>query len=1176
MTSQDEDEKINTIKDNLLHYSYDMEDFSVYTKILLELDSHAKLSEHHSSDTYVLKYTPLTDRESIVDFLALFENVTRVAIAFHGPHTGASSVEIPMFLSYDSLFTEEDLTDNVVDYSVNVTFMKDMISSLSLQHLDFLGCNLLSHDIFKSYFSVLSNGSTVVIGASDDNTGNLKHGGNWVLESTMENIKDIYFTDSISNYATLLNVDGGGDVTDPNDATIKFNYTWYSDGTARVNDWKGSNTHAVIPSTIEVDGATYTVDEMRYVVFNGDSVTKITIPSTVTTWATNFILNGWNLEEYIVDANSTALKSESGVLMSKDGTYLIQCPTKLASIVSTKVFDMTQSGFSSVTRIRDYAFQYNSNLQEIILGNTLTQIDNYALNQSSLHYIDIPSNVTTLGNYTFQNCHYLSYVRVKSTVYIGNQCFYGSSLHRIDFHETPTNLGTDAFNDCRELNSISFLKDVPTRMYSGSFNRMYAKPFIKFPSVRIYAADVVNYQDGGAAYLNFDGGLASGYSKLDYLEEYAWKGESIIYKNLHSSQDNAGACSISSDGNFMAYGLWGRGDGVVRVYQQTNVGQLSWTQIGGDITTTLPNGSDPRFGTNVSLSNDGQTVAVGAYNGQHSGVIVGTVEVFSFNSGNSTWELKGDAKYGTNKYSNCHVVSLSGDGNFLVVGEPSYDTADDPGDGDASTYTSDNNGRARIFDYNSANNTWDILGNPILGSLGDELGKSVAINRGCTSTSNAHVVIGSIYSEPSGDGNHYKYGSAKVYTYDSVSSDWTLKGEVMYGGQDTTVAGGYSVSISSDGSVVAFSCVGDDNNSTGTTSNAGNARIYEWRQFTQSDSDNATYHYTNTNQNASQPKSLIATSTTSVGSSSGTAPVVGSYYWTQKGKDIDGEEENERLGEAISLNDDGSIIGITSATWQGHFPNGDKGRVTVYKYSSADNSWSQYGDTISRYHVYQKNSIFNEANGPYSYICLNGAGDRLVYGDPHVDFYDGHSWSNVGAVQVLSITQLNELAMEDFKKYEDFTAFTIDLGSRFPTISNSTYTVTTHVSGIIQTSVSGDTLTVSSVSGKSGNVRIDVSATGTDSNSQSKTYASYGYVNVVPVSHSATISSEIADQSLTIGASDTVIDLSALFSSADETKSLVPTYSANMIYNKIKYTTYNSDEWYAWFTTTNNNPPNTG
>ena len=88
MTSQDEDEKINTIKDNLLHYSYDMEDFSVYTKILLELDSHAKLSEHHSSDTYVLKYTPLTDRESIVDFLALFENVTRVAIAFHGPHTG--------------------------------------------------------------------------------------------------------------------------------------------------------------------------------------------------------------------------------------------------------------------------------------------------------------------------------------------------------------------------------------------------------------------------------------------------------------------------------------------------------------------------------------------------------------------------------------------------------------------------------------------------------------------------------------------------------------------------------------------------------------------------------------------------------------------------------------------------------------------------------------------------------------------------------------------------------------------------------------------------------------------------------------------------------------------------------------------------------------------------------
>ena len=294
-----------------------------------------------------------SERESVVSFLALFKNVKRVAIAFHGPPSGSTIADIPMFFSYDSLFTEEDIVTNQDTFSVNVHFVKNMISSLSLENLDFLACNLLQHDKYKSYFSLLSQDSSVIIGASEDNTGNLKHGGNWVLESTMENIKDIYFTDSISNYATLLNVDGGGDVTDPNDSTIIFNYTWYSDGTAMVNDWKGTNTNAVIPATIEVDGATYTVDEMRYLVFNGDSVTKITIPSTVTTWASNFILNGWNLEEYIVDANSTALKSENGVLLSKDGTYLVQCPTKLASIVSTNTFDMTQSGFTSVTRIRE-------------------------------------------------------------------------------------------------------------------------------------------------------------------------------------------------------------------------------------------------------------------------------------------------------------------------------------------------------------------------------------------------------------------------------------------------------------------------------------------------------------------------------------------------------------------------------------------------------------------------------------------------------------------------------------------------------------------------------------------------------------------------------------------------------------------------------------------------------
>jgi hypothetical protein len=43
-----------------------------------------------------------------------------------------------------------------------------------------------------------------VVGASNDATGNIKYGGDWILESTNENIRDLYFTENISNYTSML------------------------------------------------------------------------------------------------------------------------------------------------------------------------------------------------------------------------------------------------------------------------------------------------------------------------------------------------------------------------------------------------------------------------------------------------------------------------------------------------------------------------------------------------------------------------------------------------------------------------------------------------------------------------------------------------------------------------------------------------------------------------------------------------------------------------------------------------------------------------------------------------------------------------------------------------------------------------------------------------------------
>ena len=155
--SQAEEEIITFMKENLYFYSYTEKDYSVYDNILFVCDDASNLSQYASDGTYVVDYIPQTDRNSVTEFIekSNFTNVKRVAFAFHGPVENAThdNITIPMFMNMDRLFTEDDLTENQTTLSDNVQFMHNMITTLSLEHVDFLACNTLLHDKYKSYFS---------------------------------------------------------------------------------------------------------------------------------------------------------------------------------------------------------------------------------------------------------------------------------------------------------------------------------------------------------------------------------------------------------------------------------------------------------------------------------------------------------------------------------------------------------------------------------------------------------------------------------------------------------------------------------------------------------------------------------------------------------------------------------------------------------------------------------------------------------------------------------------------------------------------------------------------------------------------------------------------------------------------------------------------------------------
>ena len=82
--------------------------------------------------------------------------------------------------------------------------MVQWIQDHGIQHIDFFACNTLLNPTWKTYYERLTERTGVIVGASDNQTGNLKYGGDWIMESTLEDIEQVYFTQSIEYYKYLL------------------------------------------------------------------------------------------------------------------------------------------------------------------------------------------------------------------------------------------------------------------------------------------------------------------------------------------------------------------------------------------------------------------------------------------------------------------------------------------------------------------------------------------------------------------------------------------------------------------------------------------------------------------------------------------------------------------------------------------------------------------------------------------------------------------------------------------------------------------------------------------------------------------------------------------------------------------------------------------------------------
>ena len=279
-----------------------------------------------------------------------------------------------------------------------------------------------------------------------------------------------------------------------------------------------------------------------------------------------------NLTTFNINSENEYLKTENGIVYSKDGTKVITALSNIGEVILP----------SSVTEINSGAFWGNKNMTKIDMSATSIEFlsTNCFRRNSNLIEVSWPKKLNSIADGAFYECYKLSEIIIPEGVKnIGSSAFYNSGLTKVVLPSTLSSMN-NPFNYCPKLTNIEIAEGNQT--YKVEDGAIYSKDGKSLVSMPVYSS-VLKIKDGVEIIKKFAFNSAYLLSEVTLpitvrvIEEYAFNNSTVRKINIPSSIESIGIAAFSSCNNLTEINIdkkegsitgapWGATKGILTVH----------------------------------------------------------------------------------------------------------------------------------------------------------------------------------------------------------------------------------------------------------------------------------------------------------------------------------------------------------------------------------------------------------------------------------------------------------------------------------------------------------------------------------------------------------------------------------------------------------------------------------